>query len=139
MTHTSPIPSTLPRSRHVLCRTTMLYQVARLNFCPCERTFRLLLRQSSPHTFEQPADLFHTLYMQPTPFATLYTHLLGALQRVWRKCTSFHSLTYGRSHTLFNNLRIFSTHCTRHLSLWQHSIIIYQRYIFRQNEVCRDC
>ncbi len=32
----SPIPSTLPR--HVLCRTTMLYQVVWLNFCPCGRT-----------------------------------------------------------------------------------------------------
>ncbi len=33
------IPSTLPQPRHVLCRTTILYQVVRLNFCPCERTF----------------------------------------------------------------------------------------------------
>ncbi len=35
----SLIPSTLPRPQHVLCRTTMLYQVIRLNFCPCGRTF----------------------------------------------------------------------------------------------------
>ncbi len=40
--HTSPMPSTLPR--HVLCRTTMLYQVVRLNFCPCGRTLKLLMQ-----------------------------------------------------------------------------------------------
>ncbi len=42
MSHdTSPLPSTLPR--HVLYRTTMLYQVVRLTFCPCERAFTLYL------------------------------------------------------------------------------------------------
>ncbi len=64
---------------------------------------------SFPHTFEQPADLFyalcmrptpfakldlfHALYMRPMPFATLYTPLPGILQRVGRKCISFHLLT----------------------------------------------
>ncbi len=41
----------------------------------------LILGQFFPHTFEQPADLFHTLYTQHMPFATLYTHLSGTLQR----------------------------------------------------------
>ncbi len=48
-------------------------------------------------------------------------------------------ISYGPSHTLLNNLRIFSTHCTHYLSLSQPSIIICQRYIFGQNELCQDC
>ncbi len=33
------------------------------------------LRQSFPHTFEQPVELFDTLLTRPTPFVTLYNHL----------------------------------------------------------------
>ncbi len=79
----------------------------------------------------------HTVQATYTFCKIVWSHLPGTLQRVGRKGTSFHLLTYGRSHTLFNNLRIFSTHGTHHLS--QHSIIICLRYIFVQNEVCWDC
>ncbi len=110
-------------------------------------------------TTEQFADLFHALYTRPTPLATLYTHLPGTLQRVGRKCTHFiywlniatwrehtplpcdcseYSVSDSRSHTLFNNLSIFSEHSTCDLSLSQHSIIIYQGYILGQKEVCQD-
>ncbi len=48
--HMSPLPSTLPQPQHVLCRTAMLYQVVRLNFCPFGRTF------SHHRTFESGCE-----------------------------------------------------------------------------------
>ncbi len=85
-----------------------------------------LLRWSCPLTLEQPADLFDKLYTRPAPLATLYNSLPGTLQYAGRNCTSFHLLTYGHFHKLFNNLRIFSMHRIRDLCLSQHCIIICQ-------------
>ncbi len=55
----SPILSTLPQPRHVLCRTTMLYQVVRLKFCPCGRTFTLV----NTCTYLKPSTQTHLATM----------------------------------------------------------------------------
>ncbi len=71
--HTSPIPSTLPR--HILCRTTMLYQVVRLNFCLCGCT---LIRTTFTICFDtllmNHASLLPSHKQKTNNCATQYLH-----------------------------------------------------------------
>ncbi len=112
--------------------------VAEHGLAPCTTTMSslpTLLGRSFLQTLEQLADLFDTMYMRPTPFATLYNHLPGTLQRAGRNCTiSLTDLqlfphTFQQPVDLFNALYTPPTPFT---IFYDHLLT---RFFFGENEV----